>query len=443
MPSRSRPITHHIIKTMKSKLATPKSKPATGGSPKPLKPLKPTTRAADKKKASSVHQKAAAGPSKSKSSSSSAANNNNNKRAERGVPFDEMRRLMKVYGSVKCLRKRASKSDADGGESNAKVKIDSVKRKFYRWFPDLEARFAKDAEGFYRPKVGHEEEMRYREERRKEDGEVLAQKRAKCRKQRYGSSGGSSSSKAAARAKAMEGRVTMCPPVVHEMNISMSSGGARPVSPREGKSKATGKKKKKKTIKQESEQEGTNKAAADSTSHSDPITLEFDQNPIIMASADATMTDDTEPLDQSFIAEEGIFDAVEKNFFGPVLAGPLVEDNNCPSIAWSSCSDTTSSSDAEQQQVENKRAAAVRCVSYGEEDDNNNSDGINNNISINSNSNSNTTDNESSSSQTLQEMLDGEFGECCEEILGSDCDGNDSVSGFLFDMISNSETEEV
>ena len=86
----------------------------------------------------------------------------------------------------------------------------------------------------------------------KEDGEVLAQKRAKCRKQRYGSSGGSKG-KAAARAKAMEGRVTMCPPVVHEMNISMSSGSARLVSPREGKSKVTGKKRKKKTMKQGSE----------------------------------------------------------------------------------------------------------------------------------------------------------------------------------------------
>jgi len=52
------------------------------------------------------------------------------------------------------------------------------------------------------------------EERRKEDREALAQKRAKCWKQRYGSSG-ESNGKAAARAKTMEGGVTMCPPVVH------------------------------------------------------------------------------------------------------------------------------------------------------------------------------------------------------------------------------------
>ena len=58
-----------------------------------------------------------------------------NQRNDRGVSFDEMRRLMRVYGPIKCLRKRQS---AKGGEDNTKA--DSVKRKFYRWFPDLDDR---------------------------------------------------------------------------------------------------------------------------------------------------------------------------------------------------------------------------------------------------------------------------------------------------------------
>ena len=102
----------------------------------------------------------------------------------RGVSFAEMQRLMRVYGSIKCLRKR------NGPEEN--MKMDSAKRKFYRWFPDFEERFEKDPEASvgsaaaYRPKAGHEAEISYREEMRRVDGENLAMKRAKCRKERYG-----------------------------------------------------------------------------------------------------------------------------------------------------------------------------------------------------------------------------------------------------------------
>eukprot|EP00584_Thalassiosira_punctigera_P000803 CAMPEP_0172534852 /NCGR_PEP_ID=MMETSP1067-20121228/7079_1 /TAXON_ID=265564 ORGANISM="Thalassiosira punctigera, Strain Tpunct2005C2" /NCGR_SAMPLE_ID=MMETSP1067 /ASSEMBLY_ACC=CAM_ASM_000444 /LENGTH=230 /DNA_ID=CAMNT_0013319699 /DNA_START=161 /DNA_END=853 /DNA_ORIENTATION=+ len=87
------------------------------------------------------------------------------------VPFDEMKRLMRVYGSLKCLRNR---TPVDSGRT---AKIESVKRKFYRWFPDLDERFIRTPEGWYKPKGGHEEEMRYREAMRKEDQESLVKKR--------------------------------------------------------------------------------------------------------------------------------------------------------------------------------------------------------------------------------------------------------------------------
>lgn len=87
------------------------------------------------------------------------------------VPFDEMKRLMRVYGSLKCLRNRTPVV------SGKTAKVDSIKRKFYRWFPDLEERFVRTEEGWYRPKMGHEEEMRYREAARKGDQENLVKKR--------------------------------------------------------------------------------------------------------------------------------------------------------------------------------------------------------------------------------------------------------------------------
>mmetsp|Transcript_4961 Transcript_4961/g.7807 ORF Transcript_4961/g.7807 Transcript_4961/m.7807 type:complete len:242 (-) Transcript_4961:255-980(-) len=87
------------------------------------------------------------------------------------VPFDEMKRLMRVYGSMKCLRNR---TPVDSGRT---AKVESVKRKFYRWFPDLDERFVRTPEGWYKPKDGHEEEMRYREAMRKVDQESLVKKR--------------------------------------------------------------------------------------------------------------------------------------------------------------------------------------------------------------------------------------------------------------------------
>ncbi|KAL3807747.1 hypothetical protein ACHAXA_008381 [Cyclostephanos tholiformis] len=88
------------------------------------------------------------------------------------VPFDEMKRLMHVYGSLKCLRRRLP---VDSGRA---AKAESIKRKFYRWFPDLEERFVRTEEGWYVPKAGHEVEMRYREAMRRGDQDCLVKKRS-------------------------------------------------------------------------------------------------------------------------------------------------------------------------------------------------------------------------------------------------------------------------
>ncbi|KAL7479363.1 hypothetical protein ACHAWX_000139 [Stephanocyclus meneghinianus] len=88
-----------------------------------------------------------------------------------GIPLSEMQRLMRVYGPIKCLRNRTPK------ESGKDLKQDSIKRKFYRWFPDFDTRFERTGEGWFKPKFGHEEEMQYRAEMRKRDQDALVKKR--------------------------------------------------------------------------------------------------------------------------------------------------------------------------------------------------------------------------------------------------------------------------
>mmetsp|Transcript_1448 Transcript_1448/g.2481 ORF Transcript_1448/g.2481 Transcript_1448/m.2481 type:complete len:235 (+) Transcript_1448:189-893(+) len=87
------------------------------------------------------------------------------------VTFEEMKRLMRVYGPIKALRNRASK---DTGKA---AKPESIRRKFYRWFPDFAERFAKASEGWFMPNAGHEQEMQYRESMRKIDQDILVKKR--------------------------------------------------------------------------------------------------------------------------------------------------------------------------------------------------------------------------------------------------------------------------
>ena len=89
------------------------------------------------------------------------------------VSFDEMKRLMRVYGPIKCLRQRNSSAHL-----NSHTKDTSIKRKFYRWFPDFNERFEMTEGGWFMPKYGHEEEMKYREAMRKSDQQVLIKKRS-------------------------------------------------------------------------------------------------------------------------------------------------------------------------------------------------------------------------------------------------------------------------
>lgn len=108
------------------------------------------------------------------------------------------------------------------------MKIDSVKRKFYRWFPDFDEKFEKDPEAWaggnivYRPKAGHEAEMSYREEMRRLDGEVLCKKRAKCRRERHGT-------KMNAPSITTSGRISQPPRRVSSGSVNAKL--AAPVSP--------------------------------------------------------------------------------------------------------------------------------------------------------------------------------------------------------------------
>mmetsp|Transcript_28746 Transcript_28746/g.52463 ORF Transcript_28746/g.52463 Transcript_28746/m.52463 type:complete len:103 (-) Transcript_28746:123-431(-) len=87
-----------------------------------------------------------------------------------------MSRLMRVYGPKKCLRNRTTK------ESGKIVKPESIRRKFYRWFPDFNERFVKTSDGWFKPKAGHQQEMTYREELRKQDKIILLAKKKMCRR---------------------------------------------------------------------------------------------------------------------------------------------------------------------------------------------------------------------------------------------------------------------
>ena len=102
-------------------------------------------------------------------------------RRHTSISFDEMCRLMRVYGSLKCLRNRTTtkaKNSNNNVEECNSIKIDSTKRKFYRWFPDLDERFVRNSEtGCYEPKAGHVNEMAYRESMRMSDQNKLVMKR--------------------------------------------------------------------------------------------------------------------------------------------------------------------------------------------------------------------------------------------------------------------------
>ena len=73
------------------------------------------------------------------------------------VSFDEMKRLIHLYGPIKGRKSRVTRVSA------TPVRPESIRRKFHRWFPDFAERFKKTPYGWYSPKAGHRQEMDYRE----------------------------------------------------------------------------------------------------------------------------------------------------------------------------------------------------------------------------------------------------------------------------------------
>jgi hypothetical protein len=93
------------------------------------------------------------------------------KNEDTSITFEEMQRLMNVYGPLKCLRNRRT------NETGKEIKATSILRKFYRWFPDFEERFVKTSNGWYMPRMGHEKEIKYREMMRRKDEKFVVDKR--------------------------------------------------------------------------------------------------------------------------------------------------------------------------------------------------------------------------------------------------------------------------
>jgi len=98
------------------------------------------------------------------------------------VSYEEMNRLMDTYGPLKA--KRNHSTSATGRET----KPESMRRKFYRWFPDFNERFVKGSTGMFVPKAGHQQELEYRETMRQMDQRALAKKR-NDKRYSFGSSG--------------------------------------------------------------------------------------------------------------------------------------------------------------------------------------------------------------------------------------------------------------
>ncbi|KAL7539178.1 hypothetical protein ACHAWF_006325 [Thalassiosira exigua] len=215
------------------------------------------------------------------------------RRHDRNMPICEMRRLMDVYGPIKCLRKRHS-AKGKGGKGNgagekdaaAVAKDDSIKRKFYRWFPDLDDRFEKNEAGLYAPKFGHDEEVRYRKEMRTMDGKTLAKKRNDRRQRRV-------TDRDVGRMSRSDLEFVMDAPTSFAPD-DVPSVGRPQVSPEQGRGCA--------------ERE---------------VFLEFDGGSDQLAEG------------ASFVPEGGIFDDVEESFYG-------TPPRECPSVAVSTSSRSSS-----------------------------------------------------------------------------------------------------
>lgn len=281
-----------------------------------------------------------------------------NDRSVRCISFDEMRRLMRIYGPTKCLRKRQT-------PDNKEVTVDSVKRKFYRWFPDLDERFQRDElTGQYHPRAGHQFELRYREEMRTKDGDRLSKKRVAVRAERHGTSVKRSRTTKPKKNTGVTSTATN------------TSEGQRdrvyPVSPTTAP-----------VLLSDPEQGGEDGF----------VDTEITLNQLYHPMGESAITADTEPVDHQFIAEEGIFDAVERSFFGPTV-------NECPSSGHVSLYSSSSSSEEEEGPPY-----------YGTSGSSSSDDSI---------------------TASIDEVLDKSIEECCDELLGSD---DNSMDSYLLDMI--------
>lgn len=187
----------------------------------------------------------------------------------------------------------------------------------------------KDKGGFYRPKFGHKVEMCYRQDMRAKDGEILNKKRNRNRRQQQqrvvvggverktvigvvnNSKHAETSSSILAYSTA-KSALADCTPVFpmppHAVSPSPSFYDQQLIRVKD----------------------------------IDAINLEFDQD----RKASDSIIADTEPLDNSFIAEQGIFDDVEKSFFGSYV-------QDCPSLLESSSSSSSSCSTSSEDQCSN------------------------------------------------------------------------------------------
>jgi hypothetical protein len=214
------------------------------------------------------------------------------------VAFSEMLRLMNTYGSVKCLRNHHKKK----GDDINNAKDDSVRRKFYRWFPDLDERFERNHEGLYHPKLGHELEVDYRERMRKLDGEVLAAKRTGSRKEHLlNPKRPKESHKGSKQVKKM-----ILDRACRASILTVTSNDGASPTP---------------VLSALPAQEKDDMVAS--------TLLNFHEN----LQESAAIISDIEPLELSFIAEEGIFDDVETSFFSST-------SQECPSSRLCPCSPT-------------------------------------------------------------------------------------------------------
>lgn len=375
-------------------------------------------------KARSVHHKKSSIKHTNALSQRTTTSNNNNK--DRGsISFNEMCRLMSTYGSTKCLRKRKASTSSSNNNNNGQstAKIESTKRKFYRWFPNLESRFTRNpTTGRYEPNIGHEAEIQYRLDMRKKDGQVLSKKRAKCRKERNTGVVGVSST-TTTTSSAFKAPKIITPststisdtsshrisPVVtpHMMNNNMiipsgimSSSSSLPLY---NGTTATASTQAAVNYDDEYLSSSMNFGYVPMPPPS-PSKKNSKVSPLIHSNVAPHSTTTTaaafgeEPMpDRSFIAEHGIFDDVERTFYG-------VED------------------DVQQEQE------MLLPLSMIEERGDSSSW---------SSSSSSSADNRSSPTSSIDEMIDKSIEECCEEIFKEDESlvRGDSA-GYLFDIIS-------